>query len=247
MGKWLAGLGMVLCFGSVMAADGAPEPVQFRASAYVVVDAEGVPTVVEPSNKLPEPIRNAVEQHVLQLRFEPVVVDGQAKTASTHVFLDACAVQYPDGQLNLAMEYRSNGPGYASGESRSMPPAYPRRAAEIAEEGTFDLVVRVDADGSASIESIRRIRGNKKFFENDLRAWVEAHRYVPEQVDGIPVATRFSTQVDFYIHAPVRAGRGKAQQEQLRADTRCSAASAGGNAPSDPVVLDSPLKLLPAG
>lgn len=246
MAKWLMRMAVALLAGGAVAGDVVSEPVTFRVSAHVEVGTDGVPTVVEARGRLPDPIRQAVEQHVLQFRFEPVVIDGQARTASTHVFLDACAVQQPDGQLNLAMDYRSNCPGHASGDARSAPPAYPRRAAEIAAEGTFDLVVRVDVDGSASIESIKRIRGNQRLFESDLRAWVEANRYIPEQVDGVPVATRFSTHVDFYVFAPVRQGRGQAQQEQLRASTRCAAANAGGNAPADPVVLDSPLKLVPS-
>jgi hypothetical protein len=247
MTRWQMRLLMLVFVGLPASAVAAQAAVQFRATAHVVVEADGVPSRAEASHKLPEPIRQAVEQHVLQLRFQPVVVDGVARTASTQVLLEACAVQQPGGELSLAIDYRSNGPGYSSGEARPTPLTYPRAAAEAAVEGTFDLVVRVETDGSAMVESIKRLRGNQRMFERDIRAWVEAQRYVPEQVDGVPVATRLTQHVDFYVFAPYREQRGLGSEEARRASQRCAAAGADGQPAHDPVVLDSPLKLLSSG
>lgn len=247
MGKWIAGFAAVLCIGSATAGGRVQEPVQFRAVAHVVVDAEGVPSAVEASHKLPEPIRQAVNAHVAHMRFEPVVIDGRPRTGSTHVFLDACAIPQDDGRLNFALEYLTNGPGHLDGELHLRPPQYPAQAMYSGSEGSFTVTVLVAADGTVEVESVQREQGHLKTFEPALRAWASSLRYIPEQVDGVAVETRLSIPVEFTLSLPAsgRAARQRRIAEAL--DTKACAAAAQGQGQRETIVLDSPFKPRVAG
>lgn len=233
-------IGLLLCIGIASANDALQEPVAFKATAKVVVDAQGVPQTVVASQALPEPIRFAVEQRVAEWRFEPLVIDGQPRTGSTHVFLEACAVPREDGGLSIAMEYTGNGPGYPDGELRLRLPEYPTDAMRSGSTGSFRVVVVVGADGSAVVESIQREQGSLRYFEAPLRAWASSLRYVPEEVDGVPVSTRISIPLDFTLARPSR------RNAETRDSKACATASQGGW-PRDPVVLDSPFRPLASG
>lgn len=247
MAKWSVGIGAVLCIGTAMADGPVREPVQFRASAHVVVGVDGVPSAVEASGKLPGPIREAVHAHVADMRFEPLVIDGKARTGSTHVFLDACAIPQDDGRLNIAMEYRANGPGYLDGELRLRLPDYPAEAMYSGSEGSFTVNVVVARDGTVEVESVQREKGSLRVFEPAVRAWASSLRYIPEQVDGVPVETRLSIPLDFTLSLPAR---GRAARERRLAEileTRTCAAAAQGQSRRDTVVVDSPFKPRIAG
>ncbi len=244
MNKALLVFAVVLCFGTAWAGNVSDNAVPFKANARVVVDENGVPTQVEASQKLPEPIRRAVEARVAQWRFQPLVVDGQPRTGTTHVFLDACAVQQQDGELNIAMDYLWNGPGYVDGELRHPVPAYPAEAARGGNEGSFRVIVKIGADGVATVESIERQKGVLKLFEPTLRAWATAFRYVPEEIDGVPVETRIAMPVDFTIYGPNPPRTERARRiAAVQSSSTCATASQGGTR-TNPVVLDSPFKLL---
>lgn len=243
MGKVLLGCAVALCCGMGWAGEVSENAVPFKANARVVVDENGVPTQVDASQRLPEPIRDAVAAHVAQLRFEPLVIDGKRRAGTTHVFLDACVVQQEDGQLNIAMDYRWNGPGYADGELVRPSPAYPREAAQIGIEGSFRITLKIRTDGTPVVESIKRQKESLKAFEPTLRAWATAWRYAPEEVDGVPVETRISIPVDFTIYGPSPPRTERARRiAAVQASSTCATASQGGTQ-TNPVVLDSPFRL----
>ena len=140
------------------------------------------------------------------------------------------------------------------------PPLYPREAAVRGLEGEFDLVVKVAPDGSATLESMEvlgknpsRDRRRDKIFEPELAQWIASLRFEPEQLDGVPVATRISIVADFklvgeYVHSPRLAKERAGQKRGSRAEAsrECLAASREDGSPV-PVVLDSPFKPLGAG
>jgi len=235
-------LGLLSVASGAMAADKAADPVRFQASARVVLDAHGVPQQVQANEKLPPAVRAAVEQRVMQWRFEPATVGGVAKPGVTHVFLDACAMPASEGEMTLAMGYRSNGPGLAGSAVRVAPPRYPVEAARSGREGSFNVFMRIGPDGRASIERIEPVAGAVKPFEPALREWVGAMRYVPEEVDAAPIATQMSMLVDFELgHGTLRQAVQKAREKD-RQSMPCRAAAGGGADPRAPVVLDSPFK-----
>jgi TonB family protein len=225
------------------AADKAAEPVRFNASARVELDEAGVPRQVKVNESLPPFIRDMVQARVMQWRFEPPRVDGQAKPGVTHVFLDACAVPASEGKMRVAMDYRSHGPAPADGTAYPMPPRYPVSAVIEGQQGEFQLTLQIAPDGRVHLQSIEALQGSKRPFERDLRKWVAALRYAPEEVDGKPVATTLSFPVTFSIGSNAGTRRLQEQaREEARRSPECVAAAAASEEPPRPVVLDSPFK-----
>jgi hypothetical protein len=236
---------LVAGMGVAAVADAAKAPLRFPAAVKVWIDEHGIPQQAEASEKLPAAVADAIEQRVLQWRFEPARINGVAKAGITHAFVDACVAPQEDGSLNMAVNYAYNGPGFAEGWGRVPPPRYPRDAAEIGAEGVFRVIVGIAEDGSTSVHRIERVKGNLRYFEPMLRAWVAALRYVPEQVGGKPVPTQVAFPVTFSMDD------GMAPSQQKREDRQsevCTAAKSGeATDPNRPVVLDSPFKPLTTG
>lgn len=185
----------------------ANESIRFQANARVFIDEDGVPSRVEPNASLGEDIRRLVERKVLRWRFEPAVVDGKPRAGSTFVFLTGCAVPREGNGYDIAMVYSHNGPGLAGGVLRSQPPSYPPAAARGGNEGSFRVVIDIDVDGSARMKSIEAIKGNARPFREMLRTWAASQAYVPEEVDGAPVATTISAKVSFWLPPAGETGR----------------------------------------
>jgi TonB family protein len=235
----------LLAFAS--AGDATNDVVRFNANARVVLDAQGVPQQVQANERLPPTVRSAIEQHVMQWRFEPARIGGVAKPGVTHVSLDACAVPAPDGTMRMAMDYRSNGPGLAGGATVVAPPRYPVEAARANREGSFNVVMRIGADGRASVERIEAVSGAVKPFDKALREWVAAMRYVPEEVDAMPISTQMSMLVDFGLGSGGLKQMVREQQAKDAQSAGCRTAAGEGSDPRRPVVLDSPFKPITTG
>ncbi|HEV7269185.1 energy transducer TonB [Pseudoxanthomonas sp.] len=234
---------LLLCTGPVCAAD-KNDPVLFPATARVELDAEGVPRGVQASSRLPVPVREAIERRVAQWRFEPARVDGVAKPGITHVRLQACAIPRPDGSLHIGMDYQGNGPGYANDALRLPRLPYPPAAARAGSQADIDLHLLIGEDGLVTLQSMKATRGSVKEFKAMLEAWVAAMRYVPEEVDGRPIATQLRIPVEFFM-----SERSRRREHQVAAakTPECIAAAGQSDAPVDPVVLDSPFKPLQTG
>lgn len=232
---------LVLAYAGVVWGAG-PTVVPFKANARVVVGEDGAPREVVANQQLPEPIRRAMEAHIGQWRFEPVVVDGRPSVGTTYVFVDACVVEREDGQLGVAMDYLWNGPGYADNALQHPPPLYPPDAARAGNEGSFRVIQRIGVDGVVAVESIERLSGPRKSFEPALRTWATALRYVPEEINGAPVATRIMIPVEFKLtETSVRSERAK-QRAAAQGSDACITAS-GGREQDNPVVSESLFRL----
>lgn len=240
--KGMLGIGLLVFAFAASAGDATSDVVRFQASARVALDAQGVPQQVQANEKLPPAVRSAVEQHVMRWRFEPAQIGGVAKAGVTHVSLDACAVPAPDGTMRMAMEYRSNGPGLAGDAMLVAPPRYPAEAARYGRQGSFNVVMRIGADGNASVERIERVSGLAKPFEKTLREWVAAMRYVPEEVDTVPISTQISMLVDFEMGGESLKDRARAKREEDAQSAGCRKAAGAVEDRLRPVVLDSPFK-----
>ena len=241
--KGMLFVGLLAFASAAWAGDATDQVVRFQANARVVLDAEGVPQQVQANEKLPPAVRSAVEQRVMQWRFEPARIGGVAKPGVTHVSLDACAVPAPDGTMRMAMDYRSNGPGLAGGAMMVAPPRYPVEAARNGREGSFNVFMRIGADGRASVERIEKVSGTVKPFEKALQEWVAAMRYVPEEVDAAPISTQMSMLVDFEMGGGSLKELAREKNERDAQSIGCRRAAEGAaQDPRHPVVLDSPFK-----
>lgn len=247
MRKWW-GIGLLMVALSAASAEPAREPIHFRAHARVALDAQGVPRQVEVDPKLPAVIREAIAQRVGQWRFEPARADGPPRAGATTVFVDACAVPADNGDMRLAVDYGWNGPGYADGRYFPPAPRYPVEAAKRNKGGAFRVVVRIGTDGRAQVEQIETRQGQLPLFEQALRTWVASLRYLPEEIDGAPVATRMAIPVDFAMGGPGMHEYSRQEREARQRSPECRAAMGAEDAsPSQPVVLDSPFRPVTAG
>ena len=245
--KGMLWIGLLAFASAASGGDEKSDAVRFYANARVVLDAQGVPQQVQANERLPPAVRSAIEQRVMQWRFEPARIDGVAKAGVTHVFLDACAVPAADGTMRMAMDYRSNGPGLAGGAVLVAPPRYPVEAARSNREGSFNVVMRIGADGRASVERIETVAGTAKPFDKALREWVAAMRYVPEEVDTAPISTQMSMLVDFELGAGSLKQAARERREQDAQSAGCRMAAGEGTDPRRPVVLDSPFRPVTTG
>lgn len=242
------GIGLLLVAFNAASAEPAPKPIHFRAQARVALDAQGVPQRVDVDPKLPAVVRDAIAQRVGQWRFEPARVHDQPRAGVTTVFLDACAVPSENGDMRLAVDYGWNGPGYADGRYFHPAPRYPVDAAKRGAVGEFRVVLQVGVDGRASVETIEARKGQLRLFEDALRTWVSVLRYVPEEIDGAPVATRIAIPVDFSMGGFNSREYERQEREARRKSPECMAAMGeDADAPQRPVVLDSPFKPVTTG
>lgn len=240
----MLGVGLLWVALNASSAEPAHEPIHFRAHARVVLDAQGVPQRVDVDQKLPAVIRSAVAERVMAWRFGPALIEGQAHAGATTVFVDACAVPSDGGSMRLAVEYAWNGPGYADGRYFHPAPRYPVEAAKRGRAGAFRLVLTIGEDGRATVDTIEVQHGQLPLFEGALRSWVAQLRYVPEEVDGKPVATRVAIPVDFSLGWALSARQQiREERDAKRNSSECMAAMGGGSEEApQPVVLDSPFK-----
>jgi hypothetical protein len=244
------GTGLLLAAIGVSAAEPAQKPIHFRAHARVSLDAQGVPQKVDVDQKLPNLVRTVIEERVMQWRFEPAMVGDRPHAGATTVFVDACAAPAAEG-MRLAVDYNWNGPGYADGRYFPPAPRYPIDAAKQGKVGEFRVVMRIGADGRASVDEIQTQKGELRRFEQALNSWVASLRYVPEEIDGTPVTTRVAVPVSFSMGGSLsHRQQAREEREARQRSPECTAAM-GGDSESDetsrPVVLDSPFKPITTG
>ena len=146
--------------------------------------------------------------------------------------------------MRLAVEYGWNGPGYADGRYFHPAPRYPIDAAKRDKVGAFRVVLKVGTDGRATVDTIEVESGQLRLFEDALHSWVAQLRYVPEEIDGKPVATRVAIPVEFSMGGQLSPRqRMRQEREAKRHSSECVAAMSGDKEEApQPVVLDSPFK-----
>ena len=227
-------------------------PLAFRAEAKVTLDAAGKPLAVEPSTDLPESVRAFIRERVSAWHFSPPEQDGVTGPAVTYLRLGACAFPEAGGVYRMGLDLKGNGPLYANGR-RMDPPRYPREALIKRFGAKAAVTFVIGTDGLATLEDIDYEEGGRhrrEGFDAALRDWVKGMRYVPEQLAGHPVRTRLRVPVTFSVEP-----RGFSREDFVEAARKKAAESdecrlAAGEAPPpglQPVALDSPVRIAPAG
>jgi len=244
--RWSVAFALLGCGTALIAPveagdNAASKPITFATWVKVMVDSAGIPTQVEADRRLPPELRTHVESVASGWRFEPVRVDGVAGSGATYVRLGACALPQVGGGYRFAIDYRTSGPGYATGEV--LPPPYPIEAMSDGVEGTLKVTIAVGPNGRGTIEQTTYEGADpkdKRYFERTARDWVRAMRFLPEQFAGRPLTTRIRIPIVYSLTHHSRAEALAAHQKQASAKPECAAA-AGGTGLS-PVALDSPFK-----
>ncbi|MDQ3160361.1 MAG: energy transducer TonB [Pseudomonadota bacterium] len=225
--------------------------VAFNAGVRVDVDAAGKPVKVEAPQDLPLAVRNYIEKRVATWQYQPAKLDGTAVPATTYVKVGVCAIPVAAGSgFRLGLDYKGNGPRVANVHGIAPPPGYPADALRRGISGEFEVVVRVNADGTAEAMDISTAggtgRGVLATFDPALRQWVKGLQYDPEIVAGVPVATRVQVPVSFKMGS--RNSRSDIKREVMGralASSECQMANATGVLERYPVALDSPVQVTP--
>jgi len=233
----------------VMAAGmaGATEPVAFRASARVEIDAAGKPMNIEASKDLPDSIRTFIEKTVATWHFTPPSRGDVSGIGVTYLSLGACA--FPEGgNYRMAIDLKGNGPSLVSHPEPSLP-RYPSEAMRAGREA--DLVVKwiVETDGLASLERIERkggtaLRKNDPFFK-PIKEWIAQLRYEPEELAGHRVRTRISMPFKFSL-LPRRSTTQTENQKEMNGlmqSPECQIAASRLGEDMHAVAVDSPVSI----
>lgn len=241
--RWLAlGVPVLLALAAmpVLAAK-KPEPAVFRTIAKVVVAPSGEATSIEPDPALPAELQDLVRRRAAGMRFEPTTSAVGQAMATTYLRFGGCI--FPDGdEIRVALDYKANGPRPLPGPDPALP-NYPREAYTQGLEAEAKVIFVVQPDGSAVIEEIAYIRASsRKIWDRAIGEWVGRMRYAPEELDGVAIRTRVEMPVQFYLGD---ASRSRPRREVEKPE--CVAASKGGDDPSQPVALDSPVRIVPSG
>lgn len=230
---------VALCMAALVAGSAAasePKPdelVVFSSNARVEVDATGNVVDVQEDPALPAAIGQALDANVRGWKFKPPVRDGVPVGGVTYVRLGACAAPIESGGYHLAFQYEGNGP-----LKLDFPvPRYPMEALKARAEGDFVVTYRVNADGTAAVETIEGPRSDLEHFKHGLHAWVASFRHEPELVGGQAVATRIRIPVEFNLDI------GSSDRKGTRPKSPSCQIALGRAADSDrAVALDSPFR-----
>lgn len=222
----------------------AAEPLIFKASAKVEIDATGAVTSVEPLGSLSPALQDMVRSQVRAYRFEALLRNGTKVPGTTYVNLGGCAVPNGDG-YKVSLDYKSAGPRFIG--TGFLPPKYPANAYRSGYEADAVVTYLVEPDGTAAVEGIRykgKSRGNT-YFDEAIKDWVAKFRYEPEMIAGHGISTKLEVPVTFEM-GDISLREFKAKEiARRKGSAECMAAASTGEL--EPVAVDSSFKRVPAG
>jgi hypothetical protein len=216
-----------------------PKLLLLQTESRVEIDAQGNVTAVRTTPELPAEIARVVDDNVRKLRFQPPMKDGRAVPGVTYVDQDACAAPV-DGSYRFAVKYRGNGPGLDLG----LVPSYPHQAQAGGVESKWAVEYEISAKGKGRVTKLERTQGGGGHLDALFRAsivrWVGVVDFKPELLDGQPVATHVSNEVEFVL------GPSKKLDDEHAASDACQLALKERDEAPHAVALDSPFKLIAA-
>lgn len=239
-----AGIVMVLLAGLSASASATP-PSMFNVSLRTLVDADGQVSDAVIVGNVPDVIGQAAADYLRTMRFLPVQRDGQAVSGMTYVSLRGCALPQEDGKLKLAFRHRDNGPLVDATVPLPSTRGLVREALDSGQSSiNWSMLIRVNEDGSAVLEQVEGgpRRGTSRMARQTLETIVAGMRFMPEQVDGTPVATRMQMPVILGMEQSPRQSRRDAQAA-ITSEAACLALER--DATMVPVAVDSVFRLLP--
>lgn len=202
-GRWLP---LVFGVGAALpgaAGEMAAEPVLIPMRAALDIDREGQVAGIEfvDAERVPVILAQSAEAEIRRWVFAPPMRDGRAVSGRTYALVRMCLI--PSGeQYEYTVSYAGNGPLSRFHPPKSWSPDVPTPPGIKRLTGTITYLV--SPEGKATLESavlddeaLREKYGRQWFlFQAD---WLKQQRFVPEQIDGVPVATRvnYATWISF--------------------------------------------------
>jgi hypothetical protein len=217
-----------------------PQPFALRAEAKVEIDPSGKLVRVESTQDLPPAVRAYIEKQVATWQFKRNDANPTAN-ASTWIYLHACGLPVAGG-YTMGLAYHGNGPR-VSGTGWRTSRAIARAVGRSGWDGAIKVHYVVNPDGSASLESVEGLPGEKRDLHEAIEQWIEGFTYDPEMLDGKPVATRGVLPVEFRTDGNVPTKQDLvARAVQSPACRNASMGAAGTQA----VAVDSNIGVVPS-
>ena len=173
-GAWVSGLVLLVCMGSGLAQS--PQAIRKQAEASMLVtgsvlierDGSVSGLEVDQRDKLPEVVASLVDRAGPTWRFEPVLVDGEARRVKARMSLLVVANKLEDGGYRVGIRSSYFGKDAMTAEERveqpdavkgldMKPPSYPLSAAEIGASGIAYVVLKIGADGKVMDAAIEQV------------------------------------------------------------------------------------------
>lgn len=162
------------------------------------LDSSGRVTALEPTAALPDALRAALESRIAEWIFQPTSRDGHpADTTRSYLRIAVAA----DGPVNdrLRILSASTGPAF---ETLSQP-EYPTSELRRGEGGVVVLQVEVDATGAVTAVDFHGAKQRAtRSMANAARDAAWQWQFIPEQVDGNPIASTVLVPVCFMADHP---------------------------------------------
>jgi hypothetical protein len=227
----------------------APKPLAFRAEARIEVDADGKLVKVGVAKEVPDGVRRYVAQELAKWKFVQRPRSGEAGIASTWLLLSACAVPDASGGYSMGLAFHGNGPRITGGEPWALTQAMGAVVEKYKMTGEMTIHFVVGADGTAKLESIDGLDDSRggKLLRTETERMVEINHFEPEEIDGHPVATRGTLQLQFGPGTGHRTFRFNWHTSYVQS-RQCETAAAAGeksNAGLPVAMVDSVLEVDP--
>lgn len=237
--------GMLLLAGSLTARAAEQREQTYRIGADVDATGHIVATQVEPD--VPASIATLLTSAAKQWQFVSAKRNGQPVPAHTFISIKLQALPNASGQYGLRISFAGNGPKF---DRAGRQPPYPRDAVRRRQAAFVFIHATVQPDGRlADMTVSSQFAGwpvSASFKDAALKIARTWH-FIPERVDGQPVATQVRIPVNFtmsdQILTPeqIKILREAAHKEATVANAE--AAQSGIPLPSEQeVALDSPLQ-----
>ncbi len=193
--RWSFFLTAVVATIPAFGADDSDRSARAMTVVPVEITPEGKPAKIEIDRKFDAKLAGFLQRSIESWEFEPATVNGRPATAQTTLTINMSArTDEGDGTVRLQIDSATTGPGYAS----SKPPRYPVEALRAREAGEVMMSVDIDAKGKVRSARIERSVASRVLEKSALMA-VKGWTFIPERVDGIPIATTALVPISFCI------------------------------------------------
>lgn len=175
----------------------ASEPPQSVAlTADLSVSAEGRIVRLEFLRELSPELEQFLRARVLTWTIEPARRGGRAVGGDTTLYLDL-SLEPAGKDVIVRVAKASTGPR----QRKTIPPIYPADAIRRRRQAIVFATADVRADGTVAAVSARMVagKGDGRSFVTAAERSIARWTFVPERVDGVPVATRVQVPIEFRL------------------------------------------------
>ena len=203
--RWIVSMGLAAALCGAPALAQSPAPVitlGFKAD----VQADGVPTNIQPDATLSPPLQAMVRKRVAEWRYRMGTWQGKPVAATVSQQITAEAVPVNGGGFALRIKsvaypsVRADSAAAAEKKPRMVAPVYPAALAQRGVQGVLVYAYAVDAAGKAvDVELVHPQQPDRDFKLLDAasRDAIAKSRMPPTKVGGEPVPCRVLTPITF--------------------------------------------------